>query len=160
MTRICSILALLIALAAPAFAQQTVTEPITGVRISVLPSTGDQNTVPAIRMADTAITQASALCNQAPVTGTQPVSIVNPNFLYFDDPFTTGRDCKIPFPTGLAEGSYRAVAQFLTAAASCDVGGVNRAPCVSDRSAVAIPPFTILNIRVAPAVPTGLINTK
>lgn len=151
------VLSALVLYAGSATAQQIVPEPITGARVIVVADTGDPATLPSLGQRDTALSQSVPVCNQAqPATATTP--LVNPSTVVVDDPFNGGRTCRLAIPLGLTEGSYRAVVQFLTNAASCThpTTGQTISPCISDRSAVGIPPFSIADIRQAPTVPTGV----
>ena len=120
----------------------------------IIPAVGDPVTIPPIATRNTVIAAATN-CNLAASPPGGAGTLVNPTIAEFDDPFTTGRVCRVPLPTGLPVGNgYRGVAVMI--ANTCDVGGVPTANCRSPRSAVAIPPFNVQLILTAPASPTNL----
>lgn len=138
-------------------AQTTTNVPPTGVDILVIPATGDPAVVAPITngMRSTPIAASAAVCNLPPGTPAPTGPVTNPPFAYFADPFTANRECRVPMPTGLADGTYRVVARFT--APSCTVNGQTQSPCVGARSAVAANPLAIAQILIlTPAVPTGL----
>lgn len=109
------------------------------VDVLILPPTGDEATVAPIAVRNTVIS-ATQNCNltASPAGGTTP--LVNPTIAEFDDPYTAGRVCRVPLPTGLPDGvGYRGVAVFI--ANTCTVDGQTQTNCRSPRSAVGIPPF-------------------
>jgi len=147
---VCSLL-----FASVAFAQPTVPAVPTSVDVLVLPATGDPLTVAPIATRNTPIGVAT-LCNLAASTP-DASPITNPRSMEFTDPFTAGRVCRVPMPTGLPVGTgYRAVA--LLVAPTCSPDGVTAVtPCRSLRSAVGTPPFSVAPILTLPVTPTNLV---
>ena len=137
--------ALVIGVPAVVWAQVPVPAVPVSVDILILPAVGDPVTTPPIAVRNTPLSLASAVCN-LPALAPGPVPLVNPTQADFDDPFTPGRFCRALLPIGLPNGvGYRAVAVF-KATGSAD----------SDRSAVGVPPFTLLGPTVKPAAPTSV----
>lgn len=147
--RFVCVLAALCALAVPAAAQTTQPATPTSVDILVLPATGDPLTVAPLGTRNTVISATASVCNLA-ASAAPTTPLINPTSAEFADPFTAGRVCKVPMPTGLPNGAdYRAVAVFN--APACDV-----TPCRSPRSAVGVPSFTVAPILTIPVTPTNL----
>lgn len=147
-----TILVTVILLVAPAvFAQTTQPAVPTAVEILVLPAVGDPLTVPPIATRSTPISVSSPNCNLA-ATPPPPGRLTNPTLVEFADPFTVGRVCQAPIPTGLPNGNgYRAVA--VPVAPSC--GSVT--VCRGERSLVAVPsPFDVIPVLVPPTTLTGV----
>jgi hypothetical protein len=139
-------------------AGQTSTPAIpVSIDVQVLPQTGDPVTIPPIASRTSPISQGSADCNLAPPPP-PPTPLVNPKWVYFDDPYNIGRKCRAQVPAQLPDGmGYRAVGVF-TAAGTCDDGtGTILNPCQSVRSSVGIPPFNIQPVQTRPAAPTNLV---
>lgn len=135
------------------------------VDVLVLPASGDPLQVAPIATRNTVIgnvnPQTGAITPNAQCGRTAlPVStppLVNPTTTEFDDPFAAGKKCVAALPTGLPDGAgYRAV--VVAVAPSCQpvLNGPVLSPCPSGRSQVGVPPFSIVSIRTAPAVLTGL----
>lgn len=146
------LLVLLLVLPVPVFAQTSTPALPNSVDILVLPATGDPVTIAPLATRNTVIAAATN-CN-LPASATGPTPLVNPTIGEFDDPFTSGRVCRVPMPVGLPNGTgYRGVAVFI--ANNCEVGGVPTTNCRSPRSAVAVPPFNIQPILIPPVAPTN-----
>lgn len=97
---------LLVAIAAPAFAQTTVT-------IAVFPTTATDPNVAAPVAAPVSYPMAGALCGQTKVTPQN--NPTNPTTAAFDDPADATKDCVIDARVqlaALANGSYKAAAKF------------------------------------------------
>ena len=154
--RTLSLLCGLVLLASPAVAQTTVPAPPVSIEAQVLPPTGDPLTVAPIAIRNTPIS-ATNNCNLAPTPGgTGTLPLINPTSIEMDDPFTAGKVCRVPLPTGLPNGTnYRGTAVFI--ATTCTVNGVVQSPCRSARSAVGVPPFTVEPILTLPVTPTNLV---
>lgn len=148
------LLILLLLPGAAAFAQTSVPALPNSVDVLILPAVGDPVTTPPVATRNTVIGVATN-CN-LPASPPGPANpLVNPTIAEFDDPFTSGRVCRVPLPLALPAGvGYRGVAVLI--ANTCDVGGVPTPNCRSARSAVAIPPFNVQLILTAPASPTNL----
>ena len=131
----------------PAWAQVPSVSVPTGVDVLVIAAAGDPVTLPALATRSTPI-GAALNCNLA-ATPAPVGTLGNPSTWELEDPFTAGRVCRGPFPTGVPNGvGYRAVAVFT---ATCD--GV---PCASPRSLVGVPPFTLAGPQTPPAAPRTL----
>lgn len=136
----------------------------TQVDVLVLPAAGDpvtvapvanRSTVIGVRNADGTVTPGP-VCDQPPSSAVP--SIVNPTTVAFADPYHLGRDCRVPLPSGLPDGvGYRVVAQFIAPTCQPNVNQPPQTPCVSARSAVGVPPFSVASATLPPVVPTRLV---
>lgn len=127
----------------------------TEINVSVIPATGDPTTIASVASRSTLISATSSNCNLAP--STPPTgTIINPTTVAFADPFTPGRECRAPLPSGLATGvGYRIVATFTGNCAP--TGTTSITPCYSTTRAIgSTPPFSITSVPSPPVVPTGL----
>lgn len=150
MTRTRTAFALLLALASSRLAVAQVPAPVlpTGVDVLVLPLTGDPTMIAPIAIRSTPIS-ATVNCN-LPLSPAPPLPLINPGAAEFDDPFTPGKKCRVPLPALVPNGDYRGVV-VLTAPGACPL-----TPCVSGRSGVGVPNFTLAGAPLPPAVATGL----
>jgi len=143
-----------------AFVQGQTNQPAVpnAVDVLVLPPTGDPLTTPPLKVVTTAISATSSNCNKASVPAL--ASATNPFLGQVDDPFHAGRSCDVAIPTGLPDGSgYRVVA--IAVATTCNpTGTAVVSPCPGSRSAVGVPPFSILSTVSPPAVLTGVHLTQ
>lgn len=135
---------------------QTPTPAIpTTVDVLVLPPGSDPATAQAVATRTTPIGVAQN-CGVVTRPGDPALPLINPTMVYFDDPFTAGRFCTAPLPTGLPPAAnYIAIA--IAKAPTCIVNNVTLTPCPSARSGVASPPFTIQSILTPPAALTNLV---
>lgn len=151
--------ALLVSLATTVAAQTSTPAPITEVQVLILPATGDPLTLAPVSTQNITI-GPTANCGLDPAS-VPPVpagtTVVNPLLFSVDDPYTTGKKCRLSFPTGLAPGSYQWAGVFR--AATCNpTGSQVVSPCPGPRS-VGQPPFSVVNRVAPPAAPTGLAFT-
>lgn len=148
-------LIILILLPLPAFAQTPSPAPITEFQLLILPMTGDPATSAPVATQNTTIGPTANCGFPAPTTPPPTQPVVNPSLFYLNDPYTTGRVCKLAFPQSLPAGSYRWAGVFI--AATCNPTGTQEiSPCPSARSAEGIPPFSVSNPTTPPPVPINL----
>lgn len=137
----------------PIIAQTTTVATPTSVDILVLPATGDKDTVAPIATRNTPISATAAVCNQAALSGPAPTSAVNPSGASFNDPFNSGKTCRVPLPVNLPDGTGYRLVGVLNGTCKTTSG---TAVCSAPRSDVGVPSFSIVSIQTAPAKLSGL----
>jgi len=146
--------------ALPAVAQTPTSAPIHRLSLAVIALTGDPVTATPIQCGGSPciatlgiMTPTAAPCNQ-PVTGSAGPNPINPTVAMVDDPFTTGRECRVNFPTNIPDGQYRIITYWESDACITPPATVG-VPCAGLRSG-AVGPFTVVSPRLPPPAPTGL----
>jgi hypothetical protein len=136
-----------------AFAQLQPT--VTRVSISVLPATGDPDTVGFVANHELTMDANMPECNK-PINPAPP-NTLNPTMIDLGDPYRDNRACALPLPPGIPPGAgYRAVTRWFVP--SCVVNGQEILNCSSPRSAPSVP-FAVGVVLGAgrPAAPVNVV---
>lgn len=154
MRTLCSALLLTMCFATPVFAQTSGPATPTDFQLLLFPATADPLTAVPIRTQTTTIGPSSN-CGITSVPPAPTGPVVNPLLFVLDDPFTTGRFCRLSFPTPLPAGSYTWAGVF---GAQCV--SVNGTVACTGARTVGTPNFSIVDLKTPPAAPTGLRLTQ
>ena len=151
--RVTMALLFLLALVLPAAAQAQTSQPATPTdfQLLIFASGADPATSTTPIRTQTTTIGPSQNCGLTTLNPAPTAPVVNPQLFGLDDPFTTGRFCRLSFPTNLPAGTYTWAGVF---GAQC-VSTSGTVTCTGPRT-VGTPGFSIVDLKTPPAAPTGL----